>query len=375
MTYDGRVAGESTGPGRIVTSTERVSLFVLAVLAAGLVIWLAMPMSVGLLLGSLIAFALEPCYAWLSRQWRRPALSAVVCVSATMLVIIALLGWLGYLLVVRGIEMAQAAQTLFAPDGPAHEFLARVAGRFGIDVGPATIMGKIGEAAGQLFSHAASIGGALATASIGALLGLFFGGLAMYVTLRHWPAITGQLEATLPLDPRHTSALLEEYRRVGRGVLLGTVLTGLAQGLLAGIGYWATGVPQAAFFGALTAVASLLPGVGTLLVWVPAGVYLIFTGHTVAGVAELIYGAVVVVGISDSLIRPYLVGDSESTPVILTFIALFGGIELMGLIGLIVGPIVMSLAIAALRIYAGEAGRTPTARGSRPRARSSGGGG
>jgi predicted PurR-regulated permease PerM len=335
------------------------------------VIWLAMPVSVGLLLGSLIAFAVEPYHAWLSRQWRRPALAAIVCVSVTMLVIIALLGWLGYLLVVRGIEMARAAQTLFAPDGPVREFVAKVAARFGIeDVGPETIMGKIGEAAGQLFSHAASIGGALASASIGALLGLFFGGLAMYATLRYWPVITAGLEANLPLDPHHTSALLEEYRRVGRGVLLGTVLTGLAQGLLAGIGYWATGVPQAAFFGALTAVASLLPGVGTLLVWVPAGVYLIFTGHTVAGVAELIYGAVVVVGVSDSILRPYLVGDSESTPVILTFIALFGGLELMGLIGLIVGPIVMSLAIAALRIYAAETGRTPASRGSRPRTKS-----
>ena len=226
-------------------------------------------------------------------------------------------------------------------------------------IDPETITTRLGEAAGEVAKRAAEIAGALASVSANLLLGLFFAVMAMHFFLRHWRATATRLEAILPLDPRHTRALLQEFRHVGRAVLLGTVLTGLAQGALAGVGYWITGLPQPAFFGALTAVASLIPAVGTLLIWVPAGAYLMLTEHFTAGVIELAWGALVVVGVSDYVIRPRLVGDPEGTPAVLTFVALFGGVELMGLSGLIIGPVVMSLALAALRIYEGEVARRP----------------
>jgi len=147
--------------------------------------------------------------------------------------------------------------------------------------------------------------------------------------------------------------VLAEFKRAGRVTLSGTIVTGLAQGVFAGLGFWIAGVPQPAFFGAATAVASLLPGVGTLLVWVPAGLYLLAVGSPGAAVAELAWGALVVVGFSDYVIRPRLVGD-EGMPAILTFLALFGGLEVLGLPGLIAGPVLMALAVAVLRLYARE---------------------
>jgi predicted PurR-regulated permease PerM len=89
------------------------------------------------------------------------------------------------------------------------------------------------------------------------------------------------------------------------------------------------------------------------LIWVPAGLYLLVTGHPGWAVGELIWGALVVVGLSDYVIRPRLVGD-EATPAILVFIALFGGLEMLGLSGLIMGPIIMSVATATLRLYLRE---------------------
>ena len=169
----------------------------------------------------------------------------------------------------------------------------------------------------------------------------------------------------LPLRPRYTRALLEEFQRAGRSTLLGTVVTGLAQGAFAAVGYWFTGVPEPAFFGAATAVMSLLPGVGTLVVWVPAGIYLIATGHPGMGVLELIWGTLVVVGVSDYVIRPRLVGGHGPMPALLTFAALFGGIEVFGLVGLIVGPLIMSVSFAVLRIFAQEARERRAVRGSR----------
>ena len=140
---------------------------------------------------------------------------------------------------------------------------------------------------------------------------------------------------------------------MGRLTLSGTVVTGVAQGVFAGLGFWITGVPQATFFGIATALASLVPAVGTLLIWIPAGLYLFATGHPGKGIIELLWGALVVVGFSDYVVRPRLVGG-ETVPVLLVFIALFGGLQVLGLAGLVVGPVIVSLAVAVLRLYADD---------------------
>jgi predicted PurR-regulated permease PerM len=223
--------------------------------------------------------------------------------------------------------------------------------RHGVDL--ATISSKLEAGFGEAATRAGAIAAAAAAGTFSLLLGLFFALLAMFVVLRYWPKMAGAVETVSPLQPEHTRAVLDEFRRAGKATLAGTVVTGLAQGILAGIGYWISGVPQPAFFGAATAVASLIPGVGTLLIWVPAGLYLIFTGHTGRAVLELVWCSVTVIGLSDYVLRPALVGD-EDTPAILTFIALFGGLEIFGISGLIAGPILMSIAVATLRLYVHE---------------------
>jgi predicted PurR-regulated permease PerM len=145
--------------------------------------------------------------------------------------------------------------------------------------------------------------------------------------------------------------VLAEFQSVGKEVFIGTLLTGIAQGVLAGIGFAIAGVPEAALLGALTAVASLVPVIGTLLIWVPAGVLLIAAGHPVAGIFELSWGALVVGVFSDYVLRPKLVGGKGHIPTLLTFISLFGGVEVFGLMGLVLGPVIASVALAVLRTY------------------------
>jgi predicted PurR-regulated permease PerM len=191
--------------------------------------------------------------------------------------------------------------------------------------------------AGEVASRSAMLAGLVASGTFSAILGLLFALLTMYAVLRHWPRIVSAVVIVSPLNGQHTRAVLHEFQRAGRATLAGTVVTGLAQGILAGVGFWIFGVPQPAFFGAATAVASLMPGIGTLLIWVPAGVYLFVTGHAPKAILELVWCALLVVGLSDYVIRPRLVGDS-STPAILVFIALFGGLEMLGLQGPDYGP-------------------------------------
>jgi predicted PurR-regulated permease PerM len=177
----------------------------------------------------------------------------------------------------------------------------------------------------------------------------------MYFVLRSWGLVATAAEDTLPLRPEHTRKLFDEFRRVGRATLLSTVVIGLLQAALATIGYWIVGLPRPLFFGALTAVASLVPGIGTLLVWLPAGVVEVLLGRTGSGVLLLVWGVVVISAIPEYVLRPRLVGRGGQIPSLFTFVALIGGAAVLGLKGLILGPVLMTMAITVLRLYAEEA--------------------
>ena len=343
-------------PTTRVSSAEQRALAIGALLSSLAIMWMARPVGIGILLGTLTAFTVQALYRRLRARWKRPALAALTCVGLTTLTVSASMFGFGYLLVGRGIVLGRYVLTALQPHGAGRVALERI-GRWLTHLGlhPERVADQLGEAATTISGRLAGLATVIAGTTFASLLALFFFIISMYFVLQNWSSLTRRAEIMLPLNPRDTRALLDEFRRVGRSVLLGTVLTGLAQGGLAAFGFLVTGVPEPGFFGALTAVASLLPGVGTALVWVPAGVYLLLTGHVGLGVAELLYGAAVVVGLSDYVIRPLLVGRHGEAPPFLTFIALFGGIEAFGLVGLILGPVIMSLAVALLRIYEREA--------------------
>ncbi len=339
--------------------SQQRALGIFALVAILGIIWLAQPVWIGLLLGTLLAFSIEPFYQRLRRRWKRAEFAALLCSGLATLGVLGAMVGIGYWLVNRTIALAQMSKGAFLSGGWVYEASQRVGKQFShlmkiLRFEPTAWITRLGEQAASLANQATELARTLADATLSALLTMFFLVLTMHFILKQWPNMTKQAEALLPLHPRHSRALLEEFRQVGRNVLLGTVLTGIAQGVLAGIGYFLMGVPEAAFFGALTAVASLVPAVGTLLIWIPIGVYLIVTGHVAGGIVELVYGTTIVVGVSDYIIRPALVGRHGKTPALLMFIALFGGISVFGMIGLILGPVIMTLSIALVRLYIRE---------------------
>ena len=335
---------------------ERRALGVFAVLAIVAIVWIIQPVGIGILLGTLIAFTMQPFYERLVERHGRHGLIALGCVMASSIALLATFGGLTSLFISRGSAMVQILITSLGPDGALRAGGLRLASRLGpLHFKADEITAKLHDAAADLASRAAEIAAKVATTAFDILLMLFFAMMTLAFILRSWKAITIRAEEMLPIRPRYTRAILDEFQRVGRTTLLGTVVTGLAQGAFAAIGYWITGVPEPAFFGAATAVLSLVPGVGTLIVWVPAGIFLLATGHLGMGVLELVWGSLVVVGASDYVIRPRLVGGHGTMPPLFTFAALFGGVEVFGLPGLILGPLIMSVSFAILRIFAQDA--------------------
>jgi predicted PurR-regulated permease PerM len=346
------LAAKSAGLPVAASAAQRRALGFSALIAVVSLVVLSLPVASGLFLGTLLAFSLLRAYEKLAQRLRRPDLAAVLLSLASAVAIIGLLTVFFYFVIARGIVAANTLARGFGPDGPLRALIMRIdeVSR-STPIGPIDLAGHVQEAAASAASKLTSWAAALAGATLNAALLLFFTIMTTYFVLRHWPELVKRAERLSPLHPAHTRSVLAEFQRVGEEVFIGTLLTGLAQGVLAGIGYAIAGAPEAALLGALTAICSLVPAIGTLLVWAPVGVGLTIAGHVFAGIFVLVWGALIVGVVCDYVIRPRLVGGTGHVPTLVTFISLFGGVAVFGLLGLIVGPVIASVALALLQTY------------------------
>lgn len=128
------------------------------------------------------------------------------------------------------------------------------------------------------------------------------------------------------------------------------IIVGAAQGVLGGLAFWALGLDSPMLWGFAMFLLSFLPGIGTALVWGPASVYLLYTGAYFSGVALMLWGAFAV-GLIDNLLRSLIVSGAVNLHPLLVFFSIFGAVHAFGLIGIIAGPLILSIAAAALEIY------------------------
>jgi predicted PurR-regulated permease PerM len=342
------------------STTQRKALGVFALAAITALAWLSLPVASGLFLGTFLAFSLLGVYEHLLRRWQRPVLAAVLLALGSGIATLTGLLVLGYLLVVRGVAALSLLAQSFGSQGSLKTTLEHLdQATRDMPLGPIDITGRVRQLAEEGALKLTSLVGVVAGATFGGVLTFFFTVMTTFFVLRHWTRLLAQAERMLPLHPMHTRVVLSEFQKVGKEVFIGTMLTGLIQGLLAGVGYVIGNVPEPGLLAALTAICSLVPALGTLLVWVPVGIALLLWGHPAAGIFELLWGALVVGVVCDYVIRPRLVGRGGHIPTLLTFIALFGGVEVFGVLGLIIGPVVAAVAVALLRTYDREVCRQP----------------
>jgi predicted PurR-regulated permease PerM len=159
----------------------------------------------------------------------------------------------------------------------------------------------------------------------------------------------------LPLEDRVERRLLTKFTLVTQAMIKGTLLIGLLQGGLAGIAFAFAGIPHAVFWGTVMAVLSIVPGIGSAVVWVPASVILIIQGNIAAGLGVMLFCALVV-GSIDNLLRPILVGKDTNMHELMIFFGTLGGLFTFGMAGLLIGPVIASLFLTIWEIY-GEAFR------------------
>ncbi|WP_303900887.1 AI-2E family transporter [Thiohalomonas denitrificans] len=195
------------------------------------------------------------------------------------------------------------------------------------------IAGGAAEAAGAVGRNAMKFGMAL---------------LAVFFVFRDGEAVTAQFrKGLLILLGRQSDVYWVAAAEMTRAVVYGLVLTAIAQGALAGLGYWVVGVEAPVLIGVLTALAALVP-FGAPVVWGAVTLYLLFTAQLWAGLVLLAWGALAVSSV-DNLVRPLVISVSAHIPFLLVLFGVLGGLSAFGLVGLFLGPIVLSVLLAVWR--------------------------
>ena len=176
--------------------------------------------------------------------------------------------------------------------------------------------------------------------------------VTLYLTfflLRDGPALAVRLDRAAPLRSTHRRALMEQFVIVTRATIKGSLVVAIVQGLIGGLIFWALGIPGPLLWGVLMGCFSLIPAVGTGLVWVPVALYLLATGAIVKGIILIACG-LFVIGLVDNLLRPILVGRDTRIPVYVVLISTLGGIDMFGFNGIVIGPVIAALFIATWNI-------------------------
>jgi predicted PurR-regulated permease PerM len=343
-----------------MTETRFRQAFLLLLVAAISVAFVAMIRAflLTIVLAAIFTALSYPMYRWLFRRFRgRPALAAI----ATLVVLLTLV--IAPLLAVLGAAANEALRVteivrphlerLVERPGELNRRLRMVPGYHYIEPYRAQIFTKAGELLG---SASAFIFGTLSATTRATAVFIFYFVIllyTMYFFLTGGPGLLSGVLAYLPVTDVDKQRMLDKFVSVTRATLKGTVLIGAAQGVLGGVAFWAAGIDGAIFWGTVMTVLSIIPGIGSALIWAPAAIILITTGEVWRGIALAAFCGLVI-GSVDNLLRPLLVGRDTQMHELLIFFSTLGGLIMFGVMGFILGPLLAALFVTVWEMFGTE---------------------
>ena len=330
------------------------------------VLWLALRV-IGayfdpIVLAMTLAALLHPLYRRISKGLKgRESLAAILCCLLVLLILLGPVALMGGALVRQGISSLHAIQNWVGSGGMDELIGSGIGARFeqwtarflpGLDLAAIDLPGILATSSSSSASWMLKAGGGV-LGQAGLLLGkLILMLFVLFYFLRDGEEILSSTLHLLPLRTSQEERLIRRFRAVSRSAIFGAFGTAAAQGLVGGLGLAFVGIP-ALFWGAVMALASLIPVVGTALVWVPAAAYLLLIGSWGKALFLAIYCAVAV-GSIDNLLRPLLMSGQARMSTLWLFLAILGGVDAFGLIGLIYGPLIFGLLAVLLYLYEEE---------------------
>ena len=331
-----------------------IFLAVMLVLLLPSLLQIASPFLTAFILASILAIVINPLNQRLHRLVRRFGLATFLTTAATVLL-------LGVVLVLAGLVLSKELRTTYDslslqsleeggwPALVTHTVdraVDSVSDRLPVDKQAVRreILGGMRTATGYLLNNVgAAVGGVVSLLVTGMLVSLF-----LYFLLRHGKEWVDQLTLLLPLDEKITASLFQTVHHSVVANVYGMLAVVVGQGLLLGLGFWIVGVGSPALWGMIGGLASIIPVVGCPLVWVPAMIAFALAGAYWKALVLGLWGALVV-GSVDNLLRPFVVASRDKQHPVLIALAAVGGTYAFGVLGILLGPLVLSLAASLLK--------------------------
>ncbi|MGD2120686.1 MAG: AI-2E family transporter [Gemmatimonadota bacterium] len=309
-----------------------------------------------LLLAAIVSGMVYPLYARLLRWFkgRRTAASALTTVIVLLAIVVPLLAFLG-IVASEAVGVAQGVtpwveQQLQEPNQlerwleglPLLEELAPYQDQ---------MTTKVAEWAGRIGNFFVGAVAATTRGTATFVLQLFIMLYAIFFFLMDGKKVLQKILYYSPLAADDEERMVGKFLSVSRATVKGTMIIGLVQGGLAGGALAVAGVQGAIFWGTIMVVLSIIPGIGTALVWFPAVIYLFAIGKTLTAILLFLWCAAVVGGV-DNVLRPWLVGKDTKMPDLLILLGTLGGLVVFGAVGIVIGPIVAALFVTVWDLYA-----------------------
>jgi predicted PurR-regulated permease PerM len=336
-------------------------VIVVAALCAIALYWMLAPLWGALAWGIALAFLLAPVHVWLTRKLKGRA-----NVSAGIITVLVPLLLAGPLLSLAAAFANQVADLVTRLQQKQLRFDAGLLAqlerypligslvewlRQNLTATTEQLQSWLVSGSQALVQSLAATGGNFLLSALGTVVHFFMMLFLLFFLLRDGRVLLGRAVRLVPMEPQRRTRLLKLVGDTTRAVVYGEGLTALVQGALVAVGFAIAGLPSAIVFGVLAAVLALLPAVGAALVWIPAVVFLAATSQWGWAIFMLIWGTGV--SVSDNLLRPLLISSRAPVSTLAVFVGVIGGVSAFGMIGVIIGPVLLTVMAAMLR-YADE---------------------
>ncbi|HDQ04734.1 MAG TPA: AI-2E family transporter [Deltaproteobacteria bacterium] len=173
---------------------------------------------------------------------------------------------------------------------------------------------------------------------------------SLFFFLRDGDKFINAITHYIPAGKHHMDTFIRHFLTTAKATLKITFVIGGLQGLLGGLLFYFTGIERALIWGVLMFGLAVVPAVGCSLIWLPAGIIMLFQGHILQGIIILAFGSVVIGGV-DTMLRPILVGHGLQMHTLLIFLSMLGGLAVFGISGFVLGPVIASLFLASWRLF------------------------
>jgi predicted PurR-regulated permease PerM len=330
-----------------------ICLLVLVAIALYLCYLIARPFLGPVLIAVMFAIIFYPLYARIQLRFHRPSVAAALSTTLVLLIVTIPVVLLGISVSGELRAVVQSLREQSGSQGGLSPYLARwgesVLKRLGnyVNLSQLDPHAALLRWAEQASRYLLSLGAAAVTNLLSFVLDTVVVFFSLFFFFREGKSIRQGLLAMLPLYPDQAEKLFAGISETLIANLYGGLAVGAAQGILTGLSFWALGLAAPILWALVTGLASLVPVVGSALVWGPASILLILSGQWVKALILVIWGAAVV-GQVDVVVRPYVVSTRVKVHTLLVFFALLGGVEAFGIIGIFVGPVILSVTLAVL---------------------------